>query len=183
MGISRLPGSEIPATPAPSAGCCISGVGRSFPEPVATTRRINRRAGKSLRRNFVEFKPRHTTSSAAAAPRPVVTWPETVVWGSPILPAARFPSPAQGRATIRRRGTFSRACAQPARPRLGSARLHPSLGVKSSYSMTSLARARIDCGIVRPSILAVFRLTTSSKAVGCWTGKSAGLAPWSILPA
>jgi hypothetical protein len=34
--------------------------------------------------------------------------------------------------------------------------------------MTS-ARERINCGILRPSILAVFRLITSRKAVGCWT--------------
>jgi hypothetical protein len=35
--------------------------------------------------------------------------------------------------------------------------------------MTSSARARIDGGIVRPSPLAVLRLTTSSNVVGCWT--------------
>jgi hypothetical protein len=51
------------------------------------------------------------------------------------------------------------------------------------YSMTSPARARIDGGTVRPSALAVLRLTTSSKVVGCWTGRSAGLAPLRILPA
>ena len=50
-------------------------------------------------------------------------------------------------------------------------------------SMTSSARARIDGGTVRPSALAVLRLTTSSKVVGCWTGRSAGLAPLRILPA
>src|SRR5262244_667339 len=53
--------------------------------------------------------------------------------------------------------------------------------MESSYSMTSSARARIDGGIVRPSALAVFRLTTSSNVVGCWTGRSAGLAPFRIL--
>jgi hypothetical protein len=31
------------------------------------------------------------------------------------------------------------------------------------YSITSLTRAMINCGIVRPSALAVFRLMTSSK--------------------
>src|SRR5262249_27331009 len=55
--------------------------------------------------------------------------------------------------------------------------------VDSGHSMTSSARARIDGGIVRPSALAVFRLTTSSKVVGCWTGRSAGLAPLRIFPA
>src|SRR5438132_5786186 len=35
------------------------------------------------------------------------------------------------------------------------------------HSMTSSARARIDGGTVRPSALAVLRLTTSSNVVGC----------------
>jgi len=35
------------------------------------------------------------------------------------------------------------------------------------HSMTSSARARINGEIVRPSALAVLRLTTSSKVVGC----------------
>ena len=51
------------------------------------------------------------------------------------------------------------------------------------HSMTSSARARIDGGTVRPSALAVLRLITSSNFVGCWTGRSAGLAPLRILPA
>src|SRR5215475_2015201 len=42
--------------------------------------------------------------------------------------------------------------------------------------MTSSARARIDGGIVRPSALAVLRLTTSSKVVGCSTGNSLAFA-------
>src|SRR5207249_1429742 len=50
------------------------------------------------------------------------------------------------------------------------------------HSITSVARARIDGGTVRPSALAVLRLTTSSNVVGCWTGKSAGLAPLRICP-
>ena len=50
------------------------------------------------------------------------------------------------------------------------------------HSMTSSASARIDGGTVRPSALAVLRLTTSSNRVGCWTGRSAGLAPLRILP-
>src|SRR5215469_16528120 len=50
------------------------------------------------------------------------------------------------------------------------------------YSMTSSARARIDGGTVRPSALAVFKLSTSSNVVGCWTGRSAGLAPLRIFP-
>src|SRR5215467_12409443 len=52
-----------------------------------------------------------------------------------------------------------------------------------SHSMTSSARARIEGGTVRPSASAVFRLTTSSNRVGCWTGRSAGFAPLRIFPA
>ena len=47
--------------------------------------------------------------------------------------------------------------------------------------MTSSARAKSDCGTVRPSALAVLRLITSSNLVGCSTGSSAGLAPFRIL--
>jgi hypothetical protein len=49
------------------------------------------------------------------------------------------------------------------------------------HSITSSARASSDCGTVRPSALAVLRLMTSSNFVGCSIGKSAGLAPLSIL--
>src|SRR6516162_2738601 len=39
---------------------------------------------------------------------------------------------------------------------------------RSLHSITSLARARIDCGTARPSVFAVLRLTTRSNGVG-WT--------------
>ena len=42
------------------------------------------------------------------------------------------------------------------------------------YSITSSARASSDGGIVRPSVLAVLRLITSSKAVGCSNSKLGG---------
>ena len=51
------------------------------------------------------------------------------------------------------------------------------------YSMTSSARARIDGGTVSPSAFTVLRLTTSSKVVGCRTGRSAGFSPLRIRPA
>jgi hypothetical protein len=51
------------------------------------------------------------------------------------------------------------------------------------HSITSSARPRIDSGRVRPSWLAVFRLTTSSNVTGCITGRSAGVWPSRILPA
>src|SRR5262249_55714189 len=47
--------------------------------------------------------------------------------------------------------------------------------------MTSSARPSTDCGIVRPSAFAVFRLITNSNLVGCSMGRSAGLAPRRIL--
>jgi len=37
----------------------------------------------------------------------------------------------------------------------------------TAHSMTSSVRTKIDGGTVRPSALAVLRLTTSSKSVGC----------------
>jgi Rv0623-like transcription factor len=59
----------------------------------------------------------------------------------------------------------------------------PAAKPRWPYSMTSSARARIEGGTVRPSAWAVLRLTTSSKRVGCSTGRSAGLVPLRILPA
>src|SRR5262249_20937945 len=50
------------------------------------------------------------------------------------------------------------------------------------HSITSSALNRTEDGSSRPSDLAVFRLTRSSTFVGCWTGKSAGLAPLRIWP-
>ena len=45
------------------------------------------------------------------------------------------------------------------------------------HSITSSARPRSIGGTSRPSAFAVLRLITSSYLVGCWTGRSAGLAP------
>ena len=76
--------------------------------------------------------------------------------------------------------SFGRCCTTPAIAPdwLGAsgvkrAAIHSESG---GYSMTSSARARIDGGTVNPSAFAVFRLTTNSNIVGCWTGRSAGLA-------
>src|SRR5213593_3099392 len=43
--------------------------------------------------------------------------------------------------------------------------------------MISSARTRSDCGIVNPSVFAVFRLMTSSNLVACSTGSSPGFVP------
>src|SRR5262249_1691051 len=51
------------------------------------------------------------------------------------------------------------------------------------HSITSSAAACSVSGTVRPSALAVLRLITSSKVVGCSTGSSDGLAPLRIRPA
>ncbi len=73
----------------------------------------------------------------------------------------------------RARRTASRSAPWPT----ASATASPS----SSYWRTSSARPSTDCGIVSPIALAVWRLTTRSNVVGCWMGKSAGLAPRRIL--
>src|SRR5215831_1951730 len=52
---------------------------------------------------------------------------------------------------------------------------------KRGYSITSSARASSDGGMLMSSALAVLTLITSSNVVGCSTGRSAGLAPLSIL--
>jgi hypothetical protein len=49
------------------------------------------------------------------------------------------------------------------------------------YSITSSARTSSAGGIVIPSVLAVFRLTTSSSLVGNSMGKFSGLVPFMIL--
>jgi hypothetical protein len=51
----------------------------------------------------------------------------------------------------------------------------------TAYRSTSSAWKRSVGGMVRPRAFAVFRLTTSSKVMGCSTGRSAGLAPLRIL--
>jgi hypothetical protein len=52
---------------------------------------------------------------------------------------------------------------------------------KHLYSITSSARVSSCGGTVRPSALAVLRLMTKSYLIGCWTGRSEGLAPFKIL--
>ena len=49
------------------------------------------------------------------------------------------------------------------------------------HSITLVACTRIDCGILRPSVLAVFKLIARSNIVGCSIGRSPGLAPYRIL--
>ena len=53
---------------------------------------------------------------------------------------------------------------------------------RRSHSITSSAIASTPGGIVRPSVLAVLRLMTSSNLVGRMTGRSAGFSPLRIRP-
>jgi hypothetical protein len=50
------------------------------------------------------------------------------------------------------------------------------------HSITSSARASRLGGTARPSILALWRLMTSSNFVACMTGRSAGFAPLRTRP-
>src|SRR5262249_4600102 len=52
----------------------------------------------------------------------------------------------------------------------------------AAHSMTSSAVASSLSGTVRPSILAVCWLITSSNLADCTTGRSAGLAPLRMRP-
>ena len=56
-----------------------------------------------------------------------------------------------------------------------------TFGLWQVYWITSSSRSSSDGGIVIPSALAVLRLITSSKCIGCSMGKSPGLAPRRIL--
>jgi hypothetical protein len=51
-----------------------------------------------------------------------------------------------------------------------------------AHSITSSAKASSFAGISMPIVLAVLRLMTNSNFVGCKMGKSAGFAPFKILP-
>src|SRR5215469_77963 len=58
---------------------------------------------------------------------------------------------------------------------------HMQCSKQYRYSITWLASARNESGMVIPIALAVVRLTRSSNFVGCSTGISVGLVPCNIL--
>jgi hypothetical protein len=61
-------------------------------------------------------------------------------------------------------------------------RFGPIADIRLSFDhLIGLGKER--CGTTTPSVLAVFRLITSSNFVGRITGKSVGLVPFKILPA
>ena len=59
-------------------------------------------------------------------------------------------------------------------------RLRPKIRHRAVHSITSSARPSSESGTIRPRALATLRLITSSNLVGNCTGRSAGLAPFSI---
>ena len=63
----------------------------------------------------------------------------------------------------------------------GRVRARAQSATSRHYSITSSARTSSEGGIVIPSVLAVFRLTTSSSLVGNSMGKFSGLVPFMIL--
>jgi hypothetical protein len=79
----------------------------------------------------------------------------------------------------RDRGTARSGGKSPFVQPFGSGSIGPLTHVRRrlAHSITSSARARSDCGTVRPSAFAVFKLITSSNVVGCWTGRSLGSRP------
>jgi hypothetical protein len=52
----------------------------------------------------------------------------------------------------------------------------------AAYSITSLARSKIDVGISMPCAFAVRRLIAMSNFVGSRTGRSAGFSPLRTRP-
>src|SRR5262245_41308582 len=76
--------------------------------------------------------------------------------------------------------TLALTCRSRSRPQHQKATYAPQQ--KRPYSITSSARVSRLGGTVRPSVLAVLRLITSSNFVCRMTGGSAGLAPLSIFP-
>ena len=100
---------------------------------------------------------------------------EALLWDSGRISRRQPPDPRQ---LPRRLGAAALREGKERRPRHAERRK-----LAPPHSITSSARPRIDGGIVRPSALAVLRLMTSSNRVGCWIGRSAGLAPARTRPA
>src|SRR4029077_10671650 len=78
----------------------------------------------------------------------------------------------------RRRGLLRPRRERPRRRRAA----HHGDELAPFHSMTSSAILSSDGGTVRPSIRAVWALTTNSNLLDCTTGKSAGLTPLRTRP-
>ena len=66
-------------------------------------------------------------------------------------------------------------------PRDSTCPLWAKSGHWRGYSITSVERARIESGTVKPIAFAVLRLRAKSNFAACSTGRSAGFAPLKIL--
>ena len=101
----------------------------------------------------------------------------------PAVPAVKRPAPDPHVAARRARGRCRGASSVAFRglQKTGMPPLEFLGRGAGTYWITWSARTRMDGGITRPRALAVFILITSSKRVGCSTGRSAGLAPLRIL--
>jgi hypothetical protein len=136
---------------------------RYLPLPGSRTAKIEDNRDRSPR-------PSSGTVSARSAKPPKLARPRTTT-ERPITPPGW---PAGCRAGL----PDSKGAEQQSRCRTAKKRYEfPPL-----HSITSSARASRVAGTVRPSALAVCRLMTNSNLVDCKTGRSAGLAPLSILP-
>ena len=79
-------------------------------------------------------------------------------------------------------GSKADSCSTIGHVRFGPKADSWSAANQDRYSITSLARPSNEIGTVRPSALAVLRLTYSSTLVACWTGRSAGFSPLRTRP-
>ena len=101
----------------------------------------------------------HSACGTAAAPLPAIS----------CLGAFRPPA-ARARGEVRH-------CRQPKTCTQAAVSRCSNMACRTTYSITSSARASSVGGTSRPSALAVLRLMTSSNLVGACTGRSAGFSP------
>src|SRR4030095_8603917 len=66
--------------------------------------------------------------------------------------------------------------------RCGAREEREEIAAGGGYSMTSSARPSSGSGNVMPSVFAALRLMINSTLLDCWTGRSAGLSPFSNRP-
>src|SRR5262249_3036926 len=84
--------------------------------------------------------------------------------------------------SVRRSAVFRRAAARAPASGNAAPAAEQYDELAASHSITSSAMESSLSGTVRPSILAVSALMTSSNLVDCMTGRSAGLAPLRMRP-
>ena len=89
-----------------------------------------------------------------------------------------------GRVRVRYRRPICRADLLPSRQKLTHSVTSrpPITALRKDYSITSSAVESNFGGMSTPSAFAVRALITNSNLVGCWIGKSAGIAPPRMFP-